>query len=175
MLVLIWIALPNVSSILFMVHVPHRSPLKWFRLYTSPYTSQWFRAHPVWLHSCSVARSFISRLSSGYVLVEGSRAWPFLSNIWDSGLVVVLILRKVQDSNLRCVRRFWSMTACAAGFVILPSSTRPTFQYVLILIILVLENRRSSRMDGWKDYRKSSSHEGIFHVYITFLSCYVQF
>ena len=103
MLVLIWIALPNVSSILYMVHVPHRSPLKWFRLFTSPNTSQCFRAHPVWLHSCSVARSFISRLSSGYVLVEGSRAWPFLSNIWDSGLVVVLILRKVRDSNPRIV------------------------------------------------------------------------
>ena len=59
----------------------HRSPLKWFRLYTSPDISRCLRAHPVLLHSCCTVccdiiatiptRSFTSRLSSGYVLVAG--------------------------------------------------------------------------------------------------------
>ena len=48
----------------------NRSPLIWFRLFTSP-AHHCGSVHPVRLPSHSVVRSFACRLSSGYVFVEG--------------------------------------------------------------------------------------------------------
>ena len=113
---------------------PNRSPLKWFRLYTSPDISRCFRVHPVGLHSYVAARSFARRLSSDYVLFEGLPALPFLSTRDSISLLrfgVLIMLRKVRDSNPRAI-----YDSRVSGAVL--SASQPTFPNMSILISLSL-------------------------------------
>ena len=69
----------------------------------------------------------------------------FLCTNKSKNYFLLFIVWKVQDSNLRCVVDLEHHLS--VGLVILPSSTRPTFQFSNSQI-LDFENQRASRMAG---------------------------